>query len=74
MKKQKILILLCVSAVIVAMTSCDKDRDNTVHAVTFNADGGIPAPVAQQVKAGKTAAEPAAIIIKFSTVEILLRP
>ena len=53
---KKTLFMLIIAALI--FVSCDKDKDTT-YTVTFDANGGSPAPQAQTVKAGEKAVAPA---------------
>jgi uncharacterized repeat protein (TIGR02543 family) len=66
---KKMLTLALIGAVAlgaVTFTSCDNgggdgDDPKPEYTVTFNAEGGTPAPAAQKVKEGETAAAPPAV-------------
>jgi uncharacterized repeat protein (TIGR02543 family) len=59
--KSKLRLLAGLLLFAAAFTSCDKggDEPEVSYTVTFNADGGTPAPQLQTVKAGEKATAPA---------------
>jgi len=54
----KRLFFIALTGISLCLVSCSEKEKETFYAVTFNADGGTPAPEAQKVKAGGAAAAP----------------